>query len=214
MEVSHPQGLKPRKTPRQARSEATVDAIFEATIQVLLVEGGRRLTTTQVAERAGVSVGTLYQYFPHKQALLYAVLQHHLGKFVTAVESACLKLRNESIACMAEGLVDAYIDAKARRPDASRALYMVAAELDTSELLGGISTRLQEAATTMLTSVADAKFEDLPDVTFTLLTAMAGATKAVFERGAQPRMIRVLRVQLVDMCQGYLQIAANGKFRS
>jgi hypothetical protein len=62
-----PDGLKPRKTPRQARAEATLDAIFEATIQVLLAVGERRLTTTRVAERAGVSVGTMYQYFPHKQ---------------------------------------------------------------------------------------------------------------------------------------------------
>lgn len=210
MEVSHPQGLKPRKTPRQARSEATVDAIFEATIQVLLVEGRRRLTTTRVAERAGVSVGTLYQYFPHKQALLYALLQQHLGKFVEAVEAACLKFRNESIACMAEGLVNAYIDAKTRRPDASRALYMVAAELDTSELLGGISTRLQAAAKTMLTSAADAKFDDLPDITFTLLTAMAGATKAVFERGAQPPMIKYYASNWLICVKGICRLRQMG----
>lgn len=71
--------LKPRKTPLQARSAVTVEAIFEATIQFLLVEGPHRLTTTWVAERAGVSVGTMYQYFPHKQSLLYAVLQQRLG---------------------------------------------------------------------------------------------------------------------------------------
>ena len=66
MEITHPETLRPRKTPRQARSAATVDAIFEATIQVLLVEGEKGLTTTRIAERAGVSVGTMYQYFPHK----------------------------------------------------------------------------------------------------------------------------------------------------
>jgi AcrR family transcriptional regulator len=75
--------------PRQTRAEATLDAIFEATIQVLLAEGERRLTTTRVAKRAGVSVGTMYQYFPHKQALLYAVLQWHLAHIAGAVEAAC-----------------------------------------------------------------------------------------------------------------------------
>ena len=54
--------LNPRKKPAQSRSKVTVDAIFEATIQVLLADGLQRLTTTRVAERAGVSVGTLYQY--------------------------------------------------------------------------------------------------------------------------------------------------------
>ena len=59
--------FEPRKTPIQARSTVTVEAISEATIQVLLTHGADRLTTTRVAERAGVSVGTLYQYYPNKQ---------------------------------------------------------------------------------------------------------------------------------------------------
>ena len=101
MHPAPPDGLKPRKTPRQARAEATLDAIFEATIQVLLAVGERRLTTTRVAERAGVSVGTMYQYFPHKQALLYAVLQWHLAHISAAVEVACQGCRGRPAAEMA-----------------------------------------------------------------------------------------------------------------
>jgi AcrR family transcriptional regulator len=71
--------LEPRKSPMQARSAASVDAILEATVQVLLDVGKERLTTTRVASRAGVSVGTLYQYFPNKSALLQAALKGHLG---------------------------------------------------------------------------------------------------------------------------------------
>ena len=67
----------------------TVEAISEATIQVLLAVGLDRLTTTRVAERAGVSVGTLYQYYPNKQALLFAVLKVHSIKVAEAVEGAC-----------------------------------------------------------------------------------------------------------------------------
>ena len=62
-----PAHLTPRKIPRQARATATLDAIFEATIQVLVTDGPHRLTTTRVAQRAGVSVGTMYQYFPHRR---------------------------------------------------------------------------------------------------------------------------------------------------
>ena len=69
--------FEPRKTPLQARSKVTVEAIFEATIQVLLSHGRDRLTTTRVAQRAGASVGTLYQYYPNKQSLLFAVLENH-----------------------------------------------------------------------------------------------------------------------------------------
>src|ERR1700684_3017742 len=107
MEITPANALKPRKTPRQARSVATVDAIFEATIQVLLADGARGLTTSRVAERAGVSVGTMYQYFPHKQSLLYAVLQQHLAAVAGAVEAACLLHRGQPVAAMIEGLVKA-----------------------------------------------------------------------------------------------------------
>ncbi|MBX3572409.1 MAG: TetR/AcrR family transcriptional regulator [Mesorhizobium sp.] len=83
-----PSHLKPRKRPRQARAAATVDAIFEATIQILVLDGPARLTTTRVAERAGVSVGTMYQYFPHKQALFYAVNERYLDVLAGKVEVA------------------------------------------------------------------------------------------------------------------------------
>lgn len=66
---------KPRRTPRQPRSEATVEAILEATFQLLERGGVEALTTNHIAERAGVSVGTLYQYFEGKQAILAALAQ-------------------------------------------------------------------------------------------------------------------------------------------
>ena len=88
--------LEPRKSPVQARSMASVEAILDATIQVLLSVGKDRLTTTRVAQRAGVSVGTLYQYFPNKSALLKAVLERHLDGVVEAVEQVCREQRGES----------------------------------------------------------------------------------------------------------------------
>ena len=81
-------GFEPRKTPIQTRAAVTVDAISEATIQVLLKQGVNRLTTTRVAERAGVSVGTLYQYYPNKQSLLFAALADHLDSVAAALEAA------------------------------------------------------------------------------------------------------------------------------
>lgn len=60
-----------RKAPQQSRSNELVTAILEAAIQVLAKEGAQRFTTTRVAERAGVSVGSVYQYFPNKAAILF-----------------------------------------------------------------------------------------------------------------------------------------------
>lgn len=66
-----PTQITSRKKPQQARSNDLVAAILEAAIQVLSREGARRFTTTRVAERAGVSVGSIYQYFPNKAAILF-----------------------------------------------------------------------------------------------------------------------------------------------
>src|SRR6201986_4514942 len=63
--------ISSRKAPKQVRSTDLVAAILEAAIQVLAREGANRFTTTRVAEKAGVSVGSLYQYFPNKAAILF-----------------------------------------------------------------------------------------------------------------------------------------------
>ncbi|MER8461582.1 TetR family transcriptional regulator [Mesorhizobium sp. M1409] len=63
--------ISSRKQPKQTRATELVAAILEAAVQVLASEGVRRFTTTRVAEKAGVSVGSLYQYFPNKAALLF-----------------------------------------------------------------------------------------------------------------------------------------------
>lgn len=68
-----PEHLLPRKTPRQERSRALVDAILEAAARVLVETGD--LSTNRVAEIAGASVGSVYQYFPHKDSLLAALLE-------------------------------------------------------------------------------------------------------------------------------------------
>jgi AcrR family transcriptional regulator len=95
--------LKPRKQPVQARFETTVLAIHEASIQVLLSIGYRKLTTTRVAERAGVSVGTLYQYFPNRQALIRAVLERYLMEMSASIQADCQTLRGRSLDEIARG---------------------------------------------------------------------------------------------------------------
>lgn len=210
MRIAPPDTLKPRKTPIQARSTATVDAIAKAAIQVLLTEGGRRLTTTRVAERAGVSVGTMYQYFPHKQALLYAVLHQHLSEYVESFEAACRELHGQPIATIAAGIVDAFVDAKIRQPDVSRAFYKIAEELDTDELRIALSLRLRDACAALLASAPDCVIRDRVDVSFVLLTAMNGTMRAFFEHGDMAtNRVAMLRRQLLALCRGYLTAAAS-----
>lgn len=73
------EGLEPRKQPVQERSRITVDLILTAAAQVFETYGYAAGTTNRMAERAGVSIGTLYQYFPGKEALAIALLEKHIN---------------------------------------------------------------------------------------------------------------------------------------
>ena len=77
--------LEPRKLPKQARSGATVEAILEAAAQVFERHGYAAGTTNRIAERAGVSIGSLYQYFPNKDAILVALVHRHLAEGTAAL---------------------------------------------------------------------------------------------------------------------------------
>jgi AcrR family transcriptional regulator len=70
--------VKPRRPPVQQRSKATVEAVLTATAQVFEEKGYGGGTTNRIAEAAGVSIGTLYQYFPSKEALAVALLERHI----------------------------------------------------------------------------------------------------------------------------------------
>lgn len=72
--------VKQRKKPTQSRSKFTVDAILEASTHILLRDGYEKFNTNKIAERAGVSIGSLYQYFPNKKSLIVALWQNNADK--------------------------------------------------------------------------------------------------------------------------------------
>lgn len=79
---------EPRKTPRQSRSRVTVDAILTAAAQVLAERGHDGATTARIAERAGVSIGSFYQYYPNKEALIAALIERHADDLVERMKAA------------------------------------------------------------------------------------------------------------------------------
>ncbi len=200
--------LEPRKTPVQARSAVTVEAIYEGTFQVLLAVGPDRLTTTRVAERAGVSVGTLYQYFPNKQSLLLSALEKHLDRVVSAVELACRRNHGQPLSAMIESVVEAFVDAKMERSDISMALYAIAVGVQERALANKVGKRARAAMASMLATAPNTQFADLPFTSLMLFSAMGGATRAVLEAGSSPKMVRLLRQQLVLLCRGFLMSVA------
>jgi AcrR family transcriptional regulator len=196
--------LEPRKTPIQARSAVTVEAISEATIQVLLSQGVERLTTTRVAQRAGVSVGTLYQYYPNKQSLLFAVLENHLNSVAAKVETACERARHKPLAEMIREMVEAFVDAKMERADTSVALYRASADAGGPTLMKRISQRTRKAVEAMLQTAPDAKSAPDKFAIDMMLAAMAGAMRSLLEAGPSSATVRKSREQLVLLCQSYM----------
>lgn len=207
-----PPHLTARKKPRQARAQMTLDVIFEATIQVLITDGPHRLTTTQVAERAGVSVGTMYQYFSHKQALFYAVNESYLNSLAEKMEKACRAQWGKTIGQMVETLVTTYWNAKTERPEVTRALYRSVVELDNDWLIKEFSGRVDRASAEMFASASDATFSDLSTVNLTLLATIFGTVRNVFERDLTSSERDAVLSQLIVMCKAYLSEKASREF--
>lgn len=196
--------FEPRKTPLQARSTVTVEAISEAAIQVLLSHGEERFTTTRVAERAGVSVGTLYQYYPNKQSLLFAVLENHLKNMVVTVEAACRAALHKPLAEMIREVVEAFVDAKMERADISVALYRVSADMGGPALFKRILQRLRKAVAAMLQTAPDVTLPPDEFVIDIMFAAMAGAMRSLLEGVPTSATVRRSREQLTLLCQSYM----------
>jgi AcrR family transcriptional regulator len=87
--------LTPRRAPRQARARVTVEAILQAAAYILVREGWDRLTTNRIAERAGVNIASLYQYFPGKEAIVIELQRRHLSKARAGFPAALAKARSQ-----------------------------------------------------------------------------------------------------------------------
>lgn len=207
MSEHSPSALKPRKTPSQSRSRVTVDAIFEATIQVLLKQGMAGLTTTLVAERAGVSVGTMYQYFPNKQALVYALNERFLTRLAEKVEDTCACMAGRQACEGAEALIDTYWSVKTERMELTQALYRSVAELDNDTLVQDFAVRVDRATEGMFRASPDVSSEDIDQINLFLTTVIYGTVRNAFERGLEQEKISALKSDLKRMCRAYLASA-------
>jgi len=117
--MPRPTPLKPRKAPQQPRSRQTVAVLLEAAAQVLETRGMAGFNTNAVAQRAGVSVGTLYQYFPSKEALTLALVEREGERFIAEARAA---LEEESGTAALRLLIVAAVRQQLRRPELARLL--------------------------------------------------------------------------------------------
>lgn len=113
---------QPRRIPRQSRSRALVEAILEATARVLSERGYAGTNTNLVAERAGVSVGSVYQYFPHKDSLVTALHERHAQHMHAAMVSALADSQPLDLRGKLAAIVHAWLAAHLVDPELHRVL--------------------------------------------------------------------------------------------
>lgn len=113
---------QPRKTPRQARSQAMVEAILEATARVLAERGYAGTNTNVVAQRAGVSVGSVYQYFPNKDSLITALHERHGAQMYEAIAAVLATERPDGLRGHVLAMVRALLAAHRVAPELHRVL--------------------------------------------------------------------------------------------
>lgn len=113
---------KPRKAPSQARSQHMVDTILEATAHILAERGYAGTNTNRVAAHAGVSIGSVYQYFPNKDALITALHEHHASQMYLIIGRVLDAAHPENLEDHIAALVNALLAAHEHAPELHKVL--------------------------------------------------------------------------------------------
>lgn len=196
--------LNPRKRPVQRRSEATLSAINEGAIQVLTRSGLSGCTTTRIAERAGVSVGTLYQYYPNRDAVLAMVLKEHLAQVCRDVERDARAIQRRSASEVARQFPQIFIAAKSARPVLAVRLYGFVQLNGGDTLLGHAASRLHRSIVETLKANDTARIDDPETAASVLLGAYAGNVQAYMKSSSLHPDAKALVQHLQAMTEGYL----------
>ncbi|MDR3751014.1 MAG: TetR/AcrR family transcriptional regulator [Terracidiphilus sp.] len=178
---------------------------MKATVQVLLRVGKEKLTTTRVAARAGVSVGTLYQYFPNKSALLRAALKLHVEEILAEVDKVSVAQRGQPVEQMVEALVVASLEVKMRDPKKGRALYAVSSDVEGAKIAADAEARAKDALVELLKSAPETLKTDLQLMATVLQSIIAGVKRRLLESDMPEEQFEVMQRELVLVVRNYVR---------
>jgi AcrR family transcriptional regulator len=204
-----------RRTPSQARSGQTIQIIFEATAQVLHDHGEAALTTNRIAERAGVSIGTLYQYFDSKEAIVLAMLAREreqvmgtLDTLLSGAGSAGSDPLERDPRTVLRAFIRHYVHAFGSGAPGHRALIRLAWRLDHQQVL---VQSLREASDRIALHIGRMKHPLLrspsPATAFVLTRLLAGTVRSASLEGSPLLGTVEFEDALVNACWGVMQAA-------
>lgn len=176
----------PRKSASQQRSRLTVEALVEATARVLVSEGYDRASTNKIALSAGVSIGSLYQYFPSKEALVAAVIDQHIQEVIEMVRSTLDEVALAPVPVAIRELVKAMVDAHRISPKLHRVLVEQTPRVGRLENIEAIE---REACVLIRNYLKNHEEElqvvDLDQAAFICVSAVEALTHALVMRNPQ-----------------------------
>jgi AcrR family transcriptional regulator len=187
-----------RKAPRQARSHATVAAIVEAGARILGLRGWAGFTTNEVAEVAGVSIGSLYQYFPNKLALADAILRRHLDDVLAVLRRA--GEGRDQPAQLIEDLVGGMIAIHCINPALHRVLVDLPAPAEARLVHEAFQAEYQRRYADVITVCRGGEAEPI------VAQVLSSAVEGVIHNSARRGLLETveLRRELVRLVEGYL----------
>ena len=198
------QRLKPRKLPLQARSAQTVEAVLEAAARILETQGLAACTTNAVAERAGVSVGSLYQYFPNRDALTVALIERETAQLLVDVEHAA---QGRTARGRIEDMVRAAVAHQMRRPELARLIDFEERRLPLGERNQRVADTIHAQLMGALQMPDAPRLADRELAAHDLLAIVHGMVDAAGERGELDAAALERRVMLA--VNGYLHGASS-----
>jgi AcrR family transcriptional regulator len=194
-----------RRTPSQARARQTIETIFEATAQIIERDGAEAVNTNLIAERAGIGIGTLYEYFPNKEAVLIAMARRQLAEDERAVRMVLVEALEDQHAPLALLAIRALAELFQRRPEVRRAIMRVHITSgfgsehaqpvqEMTELLASRSSRILSGGAPPIS----------PAALFVLTRAVIGVLLSAFQEQSSLLGDPALENELAELIESYI----------
>jgi AcrR family transcriptional regulator len=170
---------RPRKSPKQARSREMVEAICEAAARVFVKHGYAKATTNRIAAAAGISVGSLYQYFPSKDSIAVELLRRYRAALVAFVERHVQGVTLETLEDAVRSMLRAFLRAEGLNPALHRVLIEHVLRTQSRAEILGFEETIERLLADTIRTVNGGRFARDPELAaFVLVRALLGAVHA------------------------------------
>lgn len=196
---------KPRKRPLQARSVETVEAILTAAARILVKDGYDATTTNKIATKAGVSIGSLYQYFPSKESIVAALVERHRTEMHRVIAARLGQHQGHSIRENVRALLEVVVEVKRLDPKLHRVFVEQVPRIGELPAIFDVNQQLAVAITAVLESRPEKlRPKNLDLASYVLVNTVLAVTHAVLVERPENLEDGSLVEELTDLAVAYL----------